>query len=211
MTTDKALPGRVVRPRAFAAGLATALLAVAATGCGKAGGDIPTAGATLRSAGDSGSVSLSHLPRSDSDSDNINRNYNDVDDAEIVAYGHAANPADRQAITALVTRYDKAVLAADGATGCALSYSLYEEGIVEDYSNHPLVRGKTCGEVMSKLFQREHANITEVMRSKLTVVRVNGERGYAIFGANPEIQRFILIHRESGVWKVEALLPQELG
>jgi len=210
MKTNNTLLTMVVWRRAFAAGVATAVLVAAATGCGKAEGGSPTEGPASRSTGDSGSVSLRHFPRSDSDKDSVDRNYNDIDDAEIVDYGHAANPADRQAITALVTRYDKAVLAADGATGCALSYPLYAEGIVEDYSNG-LPRGKTCEEVMSKLFKRAHANIAEVMKSRITAVRVNGERGYAIFGANPEIQRFILIHRESGVWKVEAPQPQELG
>ncbi len=148
----------------------------------------------------------------DGDTDNPGNSYYDNDDAEILAYGETANTKDRRQVAALVKRYYAVAVAGDGADGCSLTYSLVDESTVEDYDqSHPSQRGKSCAEVMSKLFEQDHAQlIAGYAKFHVTGVRVGGNRGYALLGVGARPERYLLIHRESGAWKIEALVESTL-
>jgi hypothetical protein len=149
---------------------------------------------------------------SDGDTDNPGSSYYDKDDAEILAYGKAANTKDRLQITALVKRYYAVAAAGDGAAGCSLTYSLIDESTVENYAqNHPTLRGKTCAEVMSNQFEQDRAQLAAgSARLHVISVRVGENRGYALLGAGKRPERSLLVHRESGAWKTEALVDSAL-
>lgn len=153
-----------------------------------------------------------HPGRSDLDHDYAGHGYYDVDDHETLHYGRAATRAERAEVKSLIDRYYAAAVAGDGKTGCSLSYSLYAEGIPENYGNQPGLAGNTCPAVMSKLFAREHAQlVAERKILRLTGVRADGDRGYALLGEGGNTQRFFYIHRDSGVWRMEALESSEFG
>jgi|HubBroStandDraft_3_1064219.scaffolds.fasta_scaffold03418_8 hypothetical protein len=130
----------------------------------------------------------------------------DSDDTEVLTFGAEADPADRQAITALIDRYYKVAAAANGAAGCSLLDSLQAETMAEDYGHVPRLRGTTCAVVLSKLFTMNHREITSYLR-KIDVlkVRVKNNRGQVVvwFGTPPV--RLFIVHREQGAWKVDSL------
>jgi hypothetical protein len=196
--------------------IVTVLSGVCAAGCG---GASEAASSTPKTPADAAvrqgaprTVASSPAPAEpkrdgDNDNDNPDNGYYDKDDAEILSYGQAASPGDRQRVTALVKRYFAVAAAGDGVAGCALTYSLIDESIVEDYGQKaylPALRGRTCAEVMSKLFQQDHGQLAAGARLRVTGVRVSGDRGYALLGAGARPERSLLVHRESGAWKIEA-------
>ncbi|MFZ1154787.1 MAG: hypothetical protein WAN93_07780, partial [Solirubrobacteraceae bacterium] len=142
----------------------------------------------------------------DHDSDNNDDDY---------GYGHAADAADRQAVTKLVTRYYAAAAAGDGATGCSLIYSLLAEEIPEVYggpTGPPGIRGNTCAVVMSKMFKQDHRRLTlDHATLKVTAVRILDRRALATLSFKTMPQRDIAIRRERNVWKIGELLDTELG
>jgi hypothetical protein len=150
----------------------------------------------------------SRLPTdSDNDNDNPGKSRYDGDDGPVLHFGHAASAAEERAVAALVKRYYAAGAAGDGATACSLIDSLLAESVVEEYAQSPALRGKTCAEVLSKLFRRRHRELAgDIATLKPTVVRVSGDRGLALvrFGATRE--RRLLLRRERGAWKMDVLL-----
>jgi hypothetical protein len=151
----------------------------------------------------------------DNDYDNSSNSYYDKDDSVILGYGHAAGAADRQAVAAVVKRYYAAAAAGDGAKGCSLIYSIYAETIPENYgrppAGPPALRGKTCAEVMSKVFkQRQPQLAADSATLKVTGARLEGNRGWALMSFKTMPARSILVHRERGAWKIYALLDSEL-
>lgn len=150
----------------------------------------------------------------DADFDNDqseNTGYHDSDDNLARTYGHAANATDRRAITVLVKRYYAAAAAGDGAKACPLIYSLQAEAIPEDYGQSPgptYARGKTCAVVMSKIFKHSHGQVTGTV--EVTDARVSGSEAHALFGSSTIPASSILLRREHGAWKIDALLGQPL-
>lgn len=139
------------------------------------------------------------------------KNYRDSDDGSVVAYGHAAGAVDRRAITVLVQRYYAAAAAGNGATACALIYSIFAESIPEDYGQGPgppYSRGKTCAVVMSKMFEHFHSQMSGAV--VVTGVRVNGHQARALLGSSTEPAGFISAKRERGVWKIDQLVGEPL-
>jgi hypothetical protein len=133
----------------------------------------------------------------------------------VLDFGHSATPVDRQAVTALVTRYYAAAAADNSATACSLIISSLANAVPEDYGQAPappyLRGGKTCQAVMSRLFTHFHRRmVTDAATLKVTQVRLKTTGGYAVlnFGVKPE--REITVVREGHVWKVSSLLDSEL-
>jgi hypothetical protein len=130
-------------------------------------------------------------------------------------FGHEASPSDRRAIEALVRRYYAAALAGDGKAACSLLYSTFAEAVPEDYGSYSFgeiyTRGKTCPEVLTKLFGYRHAPLsTEVPRLRVVAVRLQHAYGMVVLGFRGLPDRQIPVQRERRTWKIEALLDGEL-
>lgn len=136
-----------------------------------------------------------------------NRIYHDSDDRFIVRFGVKANAADARAVASVVARYRVAAAASDGAKACSLMYSTLAEAVVEDYGRAPgpaYLRGaQTCAELMSRLFAHLHGELTGAV--DVTSVRVKRNDGFALLGSSHAPARYVKVHRERGVWKIEAL------
>jgi hypothetical protein len=150
----------------------------------------------------------------DNDLDNKTGSYYDRDDSSVRAFGRPAGPADQRAITALVKRYFTAAAADDGHMACSLLYSKLAKIIPESYGKPPgpaYLRGKTCPEVMTKLFERNHEQLSAYIASlQVAGVRIDHDGGRAVlrFAALPGRQ--IEVEREHKKWKIYALLDREL-
>jgi hypothetical protein len=135
----------------------------------------------------------------------VGRSYHDSDDKVILHFGHPANAADRRAITALVNRYYAAAAAEDGATACALSFSILAESLPEDFGHAPgplFLRGaNTCTAVLTRIFTHNHAQFVELF--KMTGARVEGNEGRVLLGSTTKPASFNEVKRERGVWKID--------
>jgi hypothetical protein len=154
-----------------------------------------------------GGVSVTaYFPDSSNDRDNDGDHNND--DAEDLNYGHAASPADRSAIVALVTNYYAAAAAENGRKACAMLVPFFAETVVERYGDQPAVSGRSCATVMSKLFRNHHADIaTKQATLKIPDVRVRDGRALVIleFPAIREVRQLRLRHIAGG-WRLLQLL-----
>lgn len=141
----------------------------------------------------------------------------DKNGREIVDFGHPATAGEADAIGAVATKYMRMAAAVDGKGACGLLYAILEEAVVEDYGTSPPgppeLRGRTCPQVMTKLFKRNAKRLASVLPGlRVAVVRVDRLRAYTLFNFGPAPPRhYLALHSERGVWKIDALLDRELG
>jgi hypothetical protein len=127
------------------------------------------------------------------------------DDAHVLYYGHAPTPAERQAITSLVSAYYAAGAAEDGAKACTLLMPFVAESVVESIGHTRELKGTTCATVMSKLFRSHHTLIAgESASLKFYTVRVEGGRALTVlsFANLPEVRQLTERRDTGGAWKV---------
>lgn len=95
------------------------------------------------------------------------------DDYEVEAYGQKAGPQLTQTAVEFVEHYYAAAAAEDGKAGCALLQpELARATKYEASVDPPYLQGKTCPEVMRKIFRHRHRLIAEeAKRLEVTGVR----------------------------------------
>lgn len=132
----------------------------------------------------------------------------------LLYFGRPASPAEMRAVTALLERYYAVAAAGDGAAACSMIYSIIAETIPEDYGQPPgppALRGKTCAVVMTKILEQHRRElVAKAPGLRVIGLRVGGTRGLALlrFGRAPE--RYILVRREYGAWKIGVLFDSAL-
>jgi hypothetical protein len=193
--------------------LAIALLSNAVTACGgtsKGSGStsaISSSAAATAAAPATNTAGVTPTGRHTKDSNDGDSDPESDDDLEVLDYGHVANAADRQAVTAVVSRYYAAAAAGDGVEACSLIYGLFAETIAEKGGRTvpPTMIENTCGASISKLFAQRRLLLTaEAAMMVVTGVRVEGKKALALlrFGSQPEL-RNMPMRREGGGWKVD--------
>jgi hypothetical protein len=197
--------------------LAGALLGVGACACGgtSAGSASHASSSSIAATTSSEVAATTGYTKADADKDNDFGGITDERFNRELNGGHAASAADRRTITALVKRYYASALADNGASACSMIYSTLAEAVPEDYGTTggpPYMQGaKTCSVALGLLFKHYHAILAlQVPKLKVTHVRLFERHGYALlsFGSLPE--REISIAREGHVWRIDALLDNEL-
>jgi hypothetical protein len=133
------------------------------------------------------------------------------DDEPIIGFGQAASVADKKAITILTKRFYAATSEANGPAICSLIYNVVAEEIPENYENSPEAKGRTCAEIMGKVFAKQHRQIARD-RSKLRVtrVRVEGDKGIVIVYLGEHPEPYFLVHRQGAEWKMDRYLITKL-
>lgn len=150
----------------------------------------------------------------DNDADNRSGSYFDGDDRIVRAFGHAASPADRRTIAALVKRYYRAAAAQEGARGCAMLEANISKSLPEVLgggAGPPYLSGKTCAVVLTKVFRQNHRQMV-IFAATLQVssVRLGGDEGFVVLAFKRLPGREFRLFLEHGVWKMGALLDGEL-
>jgi hypothetical protein len=139
----------------------------------------------------------------DGDKDKNNNNRYDSDDN----FGHEASTTDKLAVTSLVKRYYAAAAEGDGTKACLLISSILAESVAEEYGRLPALRGDSCAAVMSKLLEWHRQELAaDVARLRVTKVQVDGSQGWVLLSFGRRYERRMLVHRDSGAWKIDALL-----
>jgi hypothetical protein len=136
----------------------------------------------------------------------------DSDDAPVRFFGHEASPAERRAVTALMTRYYALAAKEDGAKACPLIASVIAERIPEEFDEQTAFRGKTCAIIMSKVFAQRHRQLLlQSSTLEVTSVRVEGNRALVLVRfAHAPVPNHIAVHREGSTWKIWELFDSRL-
>ena len=205
-----------------------ALLAVAVLGitaCGGASNDTKSASQESSGATAGGSVPTLTTSRpasaesyfeNDGDDDDNDRHGKgpDIDDrAFLDSYGSDADQADTQSVTRLVKSYYGAAAAGDGTKACSLLYPSLAVGLTEGQGRAAQGDGgSACAKLVSLLFRRQHRQLAAdyVATMVVTTVRVKDNLGIAVLGFKAVSEGEILVEREGGTWKIDALFDSEL-
>jgi hypothetical protein len=196
-----------------------ALIVLGACACGGSSHSSPAASSASSAAGavagaatsasSTGAPAGAPLQDGDGDDDRPGSKH-DPDTDEVFTYGTAAGPADRQAITALITRYYALAAAGDGKHACKMLYWLVAEGLVEEHSHGKgpaTLRGSTCAQVATKVFMRRHGELAaDVKKLEVTEIRVHAKKAWVRVRFGPTRELLMFVHRTGGVWQMNNLL-----
>ncbi len=140
----------------------------------------------------------------------------DGDDSDLVEYRHSASVAETRAVATLVRRYLSAAAAADGTQACSMvlpSIAKTVASVLTGAGEPPYSRGKTCAEVLSKIFRFYHAQLAaEAHLLRVVKLGRKGNKGLAVLTARPTMAfpiRVMAVQRYDGVWKIDGVLDRE--
>ncbi len=195
----RALAWPRVRPL-LAAALALSVLAPAGCGCGGESSPAPPANA-----------SSAKLPPSDGDDDidSLGRGRYDTDNDANPTYGPPVRAGERPAIVSLIERYYRIAVAGDGAKACSLLDPLVAEATLEEHrpgNGPPALRGRTCAQVLSRIFARRHRELTkDVATMHVGWIQRQARQAVALLHFGPDRERVVRVHRaQGGGWRMYA-------
>jgi hypothetical protein len=135
------------------------------------------------------------------------------DDQPFVAsYGKRAGTADKQAVRAVIKSYYQAAAAEDGARACSLLSRSLSEGSAEERTQAPGQTqqngGQGCVLALSTFFKQQHRQLVadDVATMVVVDVHVKGNLGLAVLGFRKMPEGEIVVERQDGNWKIDALL-----
>lgn len=185
--------------------LAMVLVVLLLTGCGDAG----------KSSSASTAIAPGRLPPRDGDGDidSLGMGRYDTDNDADPTFGPAASPLEHEAIATLLKRYYDAAAADDGALACTLLDPLVAEAAVEEHrpgKGPPALRGRTCAQVLTKLFAQHHRELVEEAAAlRVGWAQTKDQRATVLADFGPTRERLVLVHRAHGTWQMDALLENE--
>jgi hypothetical protein len=205
--------------------LPVALVSVCVAACGSAGkgGGSPSklrSGSTVPgnpTATTDAVESLAAPRHGDGDGDSSEQAAVDSDDVHSLQFGHAADAADRQTISAVVKRYYGALASEDGATVCALLLEVVAESLPEEGPNQSRAQSGRAGHITcasaasAELAQSHRALLAEDRTLRVVGVRVRRRRASALLRFGGRSARHILLYREGNAWKIGTLIDEDLG
>jgi len=149
-------------------------------------------------------VVSSTTPKRDRDDD---RDNND-DDWHVLQFGQVPVGAEKQAIETLVHDYFAAAVTASGRKACSLLAPFVAESVAESEGRSAALRGSTCAQVMTKLFELNHAELARKVPT-LRVMRIGIQGTHSLVAldmpAIPIVHQVIL-RQVGGRWTMRSLL-----
>jgi hypothetical protein len=144
----------------------------------------------------------------DGDDHNPNNTSENNDDPE--RHGRPATLAERQSVTEFVEKYYTAAVANNGAVACSLLIPSLVNGIGGSYErpgDPSYLHGKTCAQVMTKLFEHEHKLIAaEAAGLEVTGVRVGSGMAFGLLAFKGAREpRYLGVERYDNTWKLRGL------
>lgn len=198
------------------------LFALVVAGCGGAAvsaNSTVTRAGSLRNDGDRDGVAAD-APNdgtgADHDDDSYSgEGYYDFDDENVLDYGHLANASDAAAVEVIVMRYYAYAARDDGEQVCRLLVASVARAIPAEYGNEPGLNvsdSHGCAAVMTALLKTLHTQWSGESRTlRPGTVRVDGATAEALLGFDAEwANRYTVLRREHGAWRVASLTAQAL-
>lgn len=137
--------------------------------------------------------------------------YPDSDDRSTFVYGVSPTPSEGASIARVVKRYFRAASVTDGSNACVLLSPSIAKSMPEDYGtgSTAYLRGsKTCAEVMNKLLQHNHRQLSQV--PQILSVRLNGNIAQVVIGSANMPASLVHLQRQGTAWYLLAPLGRPL-
>ncbi len=121
----------------------------------------------------------------------------------LASYGPKASPAVMRAVASLIKRYYTASAAANAPTACSLLSANLAAGIATTSDG----ASSACAAAMSQLLAQQHARLVgeNPATMAVTTVHVKGNLGLAALSFKTAPEAEIVVEREAGKWKIDAL------
>lgn len=140
----------------------------------------------------------------------------DRDDSDLREYRQPASAAETRTVATLVRHYLAAAADANGTQACSMvlpSIAKTVASVLTGPGEPPYSRGKTCSEVLSKIFRFYHAQLAaEARLLRVAKLGRKGDKGLAVLSASPITAfpiRVMTVQRYDGAWKIDGVLDQE--
>lgn len=133
-------------------------------------------------------------------------------DNSIPEHGSEASSSERAQASQVLETYMQARQAQNQQAACA-SLSKAAQGQLQDLATAvPEVdRGDSCARILTQVDQRTPASArADTMTGPVASLRVEGDRGFALYHGTEGTDYTIQMEREGGAWKVGALVPYPL-
>jgi hypothetical protein len=211
-----------VRRRAWLALPAGVVLALGVTACaggagGPSSGVVSTGAGTTASSG-SGTTTAGaaagggvSIPERTVTRPSASTSRTSEGDGSIQTFGGAGSPSELATVTRFVKAYYAAAGAGDGKRACALLSRSIQRSIAGSLGRAMSPPSKDCARILSLYFAPQAgATDAHIATVAVTGLRVRGNLGYALITTKTIPSGEIPLARESGVWKLAALLGSPL-
>jgi hypothetical protein len=183
-------------PKQLLAAVLVVLLATGVTACG--GGDSSDATMTA-TAEDSSAAEGSSAAFRTPGGDNSIQNF-----------GEEADAGELEAATATLTGFMQARAKSDWAKQCFYLAKAAIAPLEQLASRSPQLEGKGCVAILAQLGTGAPPSTrADAMTDGVASLRVEGNRGFALYHGARGVDYFVPMTREEGEWKVGALAPSE--
>lgn len=126
-------------------------------------------------------------------------------------YGHLASASERAAVSRVVQGYYAALSSGRQAAACKLLTAHIQQLLERSIRRTSLLHGKGCVGAFKLIFGRGGRASTISPTVSVTGVRIQGEKGYALFSTQSLPSAQIRVEREHGVWKIASLIGSPLA
>lgn len=185
-----------------------ALLASALAACGGDGSDDSTAGSAATATAETPG---STLPGSGGSSGEASTAFRTPGgDNSIQNFGDEADATEVEEATAALAGYMQARAEGDWAGSCDYLAEVAVKPLEQLTEQSPQLKGKDCGAILAALSAGTPASArANTMSDGIASLRVEGERGFALYHGTEGVDYFVPMVKEDGEWKVSTLAPTE--
>ncbi len=129
-------------------------------------------------------------------------------DNSVQNFGEEAAAAEVDAAAAVLASYLRARAGSDWARQCAYLSRPTVEPLEDLVARSPQLEGKECETALEALVGRTPASLrANTMTDGVASLRVEGQRGFALYHGPEGVDYFMLMLKEDGEWKVGGLAP----
>jgi hypothetical protein len=198
---------------------AAALLAFGLVACG--GGDDGSTGSTATSSGARGTITTA--PESADSGGNEKQSGDDSGsdegsaafrspggDNSIQNFGDEVDPEEREAAEVALIAYLEARADGEWGESCEYLAEAATTPLEQLAESSPKLKGKSCAAIVAALSSQLPTSSREnPVTDGIVSLRVEGDRGFALFHGPKGVDYFVPMVEEDGEWKVGALAPSE--
>lgn len=131
-------------------------------------------------------------------------------DNSIQEYGEEADESERDAAETTLVAYMAARAKQDWAAACKYLGEEAVKPLEELGKSSPQLKGKSCAQLLATITGRApSAAFANTLRGPVASLRVEGDRGFALYHGPRQIDYFVVMTKEGDEWKVASLSPAE--
>lgn len=126
-------------------------------------------------------------------------------------YGQPASASQRAAVSRVVRGYYAALSSGRQAAACKMLTAHIQQLLERSIRRTSLLHGKGCVGAFKLIFGRGGRTSSISPTISVTGVRIQGDKGYALFSTQSLPSAQIRVQRERGAWKIASLIGSPLA